>query len=325
MALSLSELNAVTNDWWDKRKPPQDIYFSSNVLLWMLMKGGAFKKNIVTADELVDGGARIRVFLEYAKGNSGAYGNSVSIASGKVNIINAARFRWAGEYASNTIDLNDRVANAGDSAMVKLAMQYLNNIIKTVRDSMGTHLYASAADNNSILGLGNLFNTTTSTAYATIAEDDMAKWKANAITAAYEAVFKTFQLIRRTASVGQTIEDKPNLYITTETNRDGFERTLQVQARYADTELVNAGFRNVLFDGSPVVADDKQTANYVDALNTRLMAIKTHSDFAFTKPAWEVTNPSQPDIWTANQRWIGQLVTSHRAAHCRATNVTEPA
>jgi len=30
-------------------------------------------------------------------------------------------------------------------------------------------------------------------------------------------------------------------------------------------------------------------------------------------------------VWTANQRFIGQLTTNHRKAHIRHTNLTEPA
>lgn len=325
MALSLSEVQAATNDWWDKRKPPKDIYFTSNVLLWKLFGNGGFKNNIVTASEMVDGGERIRIFLEYNKGNSGSYGNITEINTAKQDILNAARFRWAGVYGSNTIDLNDRVQNTGEPAMVKLVRVKLENILKTVRDKMGTDIYAAASTNNDINGLGDLFNTTTSTAYGNIEEDDMAKWAANVITSALTMSFKTMQQIRRTASVGQTTEQKPNLYITTEELRDGFERTLQVQARYQDTDMVNAGFSNILFDGAPVVADDKQTASYVDGLNTRNMAMKTHPDFAFTKPMWEAYDKKKPDIWTANQRWIGNLTTSHRKSHCRANNVSAPA
>lgn len=320
MALTLSELNAVTKDYCDNKS--HDIYFSDNVLLWKLMSKGKMNANLVTPNEIVDNGENIRVVLEYAASNSGSYGKNTTITQAKVAILNAARFRWAGYYASNAIDLDDKRANNGDAAYVDLIKSKLQNIEKTVRDKMGTDIYASAADTDCFLGLGNLFNTTTSTTYGGIAEDDMAKWKANADATGGSITFAVLQAMRRGASVGQTNRAKPNLYITTELLKDAFENTLQLQARYSDTELVSAGFSNIMFSNyAPVVADDKQTATYCDALNLNFLSIKTHKDFAFTKPVWE-HDKEQPDTEVANTRWSGQLVTSNRRAHYRKTGLT---
>lgn len=321
MTLTLDELNAITLDYWEKT--PIDIYFLDNVLLWKLLGNDNLQNEIVDASETVDGGMMIRCILEYAESNSGTYGNTTRIAQAKTDILNAARFRWAGYFASNTIDLNDKIKNAGDAAMVKLANSKIRNIQKTIRKKMGTDIYASASDSYAFLGLGNMFNTSTSTAYGMIAQDDIADWKANVITAVESISFKTLQKIRRTPNCGQNQSDKPNLYITTDLLKDGFERTLQVQARYRDVDMAEAGFENVLFKGFPVVADDRQTAGNLEALNTRHMRLRAHEMYNFTPPIWK-SNNDQPDVWTADQRFIGQLTTNHRKTHCRHTNLTEP-
>lgn len=320
MALTLTELNAVTKDYCNNKST--DIYFSDNVLLWKLMSKGKMNANLVTPNEIVDNGENIRVVLEYAASNTGSYGKNTIITQQKVAVLNAARFRWAGYYASNAIDLDDKIANNGDAAYVNLIKTKLGNIEKTVRDKMGTDIYASAANSNSFLGLGNLFNTTTSTTYGGIAEDDMAKWAAKADATGGSITFAVLQAMRRGASVGQTNAGKPNLYITTELLKDAFENTLQLQARYSDSDLAVAGFSNIMFSSyAPVVADDKQTAGYCDALNLNFLSIKTHKDFAFTKPVWE-HDKEQPDTEVANIRWVGQLVTSNRRAHYRKTGLT---
>ena len=322
MSLTLTEIQAVTDDYVDKT--PVDIYFMDNVLLWKLLGNGNLKNTMVTGQDLVDGGQMIRVFLEYGEGNSGSYGAKTKIELSKRNIINAARFRWAGYYASHTIDLDDRVQNTGDAAMLDLIQTKMENIQKTIRNKMGSEIYASAADSTCFLGLGDLFNTSTSTAYGSIAEADMAKWKANVITTSEAISYAVMQKIRRTASVGQNSMDKPNLYITTDTLVDAYERGLQTQQRFSDAKLVDAGFENVLFKRAPVVADDRQTAGYLDALNLRHLMLKTHRDYNFTKPKWEYSK-DEPDTFTANVRYIGQLVTKHRGSHCRHTGLTEPA
>ncbi|MCK5581916.1 MAG: phage major capsid protein [Candidatus Omnitrophica bacterium] len=323
MALSLTQIQAVTNDYF-LNKMATDNIFDDSVLLWILMSGSKFQDTMVQPGETVDGGEKIRVPLEYAKSHSGAYGNTTLIPQSKKDIINAARFRWAGVYGSNAIDLNEQVQNTGSQAIVNLVQAKLNSINKSARDDLGTDVYSAAATADNVLGLGDLFNTTTSTAYGEIAEDDMATWKANVDTDGGAITYKIMQEIRRTAQVGQNKNKKPDLYITTDLLKDGYERTLQANVRYKDEKMANAGFDNVLFGGVPVVADDKQTAGYMDGLNTRFLNMKTHKDYPFTKPIWEY-DKEQPDTMVANTRWIGQLVTDYRAAHARFTGLTEPA
>lgn len=323
MALSLTEIQAVTNDYIEKGGEVTDIYAVDNVLLFMLMNGGQFTENLVTAGELADGGEKIRVELEYDRSHSGAYGNTTAIPQSKKDIINAARFPWAGAYASNAIDLEDQVKVSGDAAIVNLVQAKVRSIQKSIRDQLGSDVYSAAATANNILGLGDLFNTTSSTAYGSIKEDDMAKWAANKNTDGGAISYAIMQAIRRTAKVGQTKAKKPNLYITTDTLKDGFERTLQANVRFRNEKMVDAGFDNVLFGGAPVVADDRQTAGYMDAVNTNFLKLKTHKDYKFTNPKWEY-DKEYPDTLVANTRWIGQLVTSHRAAHARYTGLTEP-
>ena len=72
------------------------------------------------------------------------------------------------------------------------------------------------------------------------------------------------------------------------------------------------------------MADDRQADGIIDALNLNYLMLKTHSKYQFTKPEW-VYSKDQPDTLVANTRWIGQLVTSPRAAHARFTGLTEPA
>ncbi len=316
MALTLSELQAVTDFYIDKT--PVDIYFKSNILLYKLL-GGDIGANII------DGGKKIQTILEYGKGNGGTFGATTKFNLAKKEIYNAAFFTWAAYYSGITIDLEDERQNSGMPASVNLVEGKLKNAQKTIRDNMGTDIYTtSTVAGESLNGLGDLFNTSTSTAYGEIKEDDMAVWKAN-LDATSEAIsFKVMQKIRRLATIDDNDEGKPNLYITTQLLKDGFERTLQTQARYSDVRLINAGFDNILFGGAPVVCDNKQAVGYCDALNLRYLDIKTHKDFNFTKPVW--SSPiDQPTTKTAFIMWSGNLVCKNRKAHARHTGLTEPA
>lgn len=335
MSLSLDELNSATHEYW-KDNHLNDIFFTENVLLWLLMSrangrvpvDGNVVAGVVESGELVDGGTKIRVFLEYGKANVGRYGSTVTISSTKQSIVNAARFDWGGYYASNILDFNDKVQNSGKEALIDLSLTKLRNIEKSIRDQMGENIYSALAgtvgQDAGFSGLADLFSTVTSTKYGDIAEADMALWKANVITTSEAIGYKVLQTIWRTPAIGQSRSAKPNVGITTEVLKDGFERTLQTQQRFAMEKLVNAGFDNVLFKTAPIIADDNQASGVLDALNTRFLNIRTHKDYQFTTPTWEPLAPTTPDKLVANCRWVGQLVCSNRKAHCRHTNLSEP-
>ena len=325
MALNLTELQAVTDDYFEKTTT--DIYFESSPLLWMLMSGakgatGNMIDNFVTPGELVDGGQKIRVFLEYNEAHSGTYGATTTIPLSKVDILNAAKFRWGGAYASNSIDLDDQAQNAGRAQLVDIAYAKIQNMQKTIRKTMGASIFSTAADSFDIIGLADLFSTVTATAYGEIAEDDMAVWKANSRASGSTMGMGVLQQLRRDAKIHDGVGGIPNLYITTDVIKDKFEASLQTQARYRDVNMVNAGFMNIGFDGVPVVTDGNVTSGSLIALNTNFLSIKTHKDYAFTKPVWTAENPSsKPDNLSAQMRWMGQLVTSNRKAHAQDTNV----
>ena len=333
--LAQNELQSLTDDYWDRT--PVDIHFLDSVMLYKLLGKGKIDLDMVSAGDLVDGGLMIRTPIEYAPANTSSYGASTVFSSAKASVFNAARFGWAGYQASNLIDLDDQTQNAGKEAMVDLAFGKLRNIQTTIRDSMGTGVYGSnqgwngyALDTNAFNGLSDLFDFgSVGGAYGTILTSDIADWKANVIATAESISFPVLQKIRQTASVGQSISKKPDLYVTTEVLRDGYESTLQVQARYSDKELVQVGFMNVLFGLAPVVADDKlQMAASVGslyAMNLRFIKIRTHRDYSFTKPIWRMIVPTQPDLLIGDSRWRGQLTCSNRKAHCAHTNLSLPA
>lgn len=309
MALTLTELQAVTDFYVDSAD--NDIYFKSNVLLFKLLSRG----------RTVPGGKRIQAVLEYTKGNSGSYGANTKLPLSKKEIFNVAFFRWAAYYSGVTVDLEDQRQNSGDLAIVNLIQGKLKNAQKSIRQDMGGDIYLAAADTDKFLGLGDIFDTDGSKAYGEIKQNDMGDWKASVITTDEAIDFTVMQAIRRAASIDDNKEGKPDLYITTEVLKDAFEASLQVQARYSDTALVNAGFDNILFGSQPVVSDNKQTAGYMDALNLQFLDIDTHKDFNFTKPVW-ASPIDQPDTKVAFIRWGGQLICRNRKAHARHTGLT---
>jgi len=324
MALTLSQIQATTNDYWENQTT--DIFFRESILLYRLMGSGKMDLNMITGSDLVDGGQKIREFLEYGRSNVSTYGNRSTIDASKRDIINAARFDWSGYVASNTIDLTDRRENSGKAAMVNLVYAKMENIRKSVRDYMGAGIYvarSSSPDSYGFDGLPDLFNTTTSVAYGSIAEDDMSDWKANVDTDSEAISYEVLQKLFRAATVGQSSDGKPNQIVTTQTLLDAYKASLQVQQRFVgqSIKMAEAGFQNVLHDGVPMVYDTNQSSGVIDCLNLKYLRIRTHPDFNFTKPVWESSH-LEPDTLTANCRFSGALTCSNRKAQSRGTGKT---
>lgn len=321
----INQLNATSEYFW-LQVEPVDILNKASALLWKLMGLAIARDNWnVQPHEIVDGGKMVKVPLEYANSNSGSYGASTVIAQGKVDILEAARFRWAGVYGSNTLNLDDLTQNTGDEAIIALTKQYMNSIIKSARVKMASDIMASAADGNSINGLGDLFNTDTSTAYGSITEAEMANWKANVLTEAKFISFEVVQEIFRQPNMGDSVDMLPNFCVTTSTLKDGYERSLHPQQRYTNTDMISAGWQNITHKGAPIVADANQTDGYFDALNLNYLSLRSHKDYNFTTPKWvdkEVLG--QPDTISANTRWRGNLYCTNRKMHVRHTNLSEP-
>lgn len=313
MALT-AELQALTDAYYTD-KTAVDNYFKGNVLFYKLMGGETGRKTI-------PGGKTIDVPIEHGALPGGSFNATTKFDTSKKEIATMASFPWAAYYATITYDLDDKRANNGDQALVNIIDTKLRNGQKTIRDNMGTALFTSATTSGKdLLGLGNLFNTTTSTAYGGITEADMPVWKANSYSTSTVMAFAGLQTLRRLASCGPNAEDKPTLYITTELLKDAFEATLQSNMRYTDAKLAAAGFENVLFGAAPVVPDDKQTTGYVDALNLNYLDMLTHKDYNFTKPVW-ANEVNDPETQVGYIKWSGQLICKRRGAHARGTAYT---
>ena len=325
MAL-INQLNATTGYYWLNTEP-QDIVNKASALLFKLMGLAIDRVNwLIQPHEIVDGGLMVKVPLLYGTSNAGGYGATTVINQSKQNLLDAARFRWAGIYGSNTLNLDDLTQNTGDEAIIALTKQYMTSIIKAARVQMAEDIMTSAADSTRILGLGNLFqSTTTSIEYGSIAESLMSDWKANVIETTEEISFEVMQKIFRAPNMGDFAEYKPNFVVTTQLLRDGYERSLHPQQRYTNTPMVEAGWDNITHKGAPIVGDAYATAGYLDALNLNFLSLRAHRNYNFTPPVWVTKEVlGQPDVMTADTRWRGNLYCSNRKMQVRHTNLTEP-
>jgi hypothetical protein len=328
----INELNATTGVYW-LNTTPEDILNAASALLWKLMGNAKVNDNWeVKPHEVIDGGKMVQIPLKYANSHHGSYGANTVINQSKKTILDAARFRWAGAYGSNTKNLDDLTQNTGDEAIISLTKTYMQSIIEAARVDMATQIISAAADSDSINGLGDLFNISaagvvgaTSVEYGSLSESVMADWKPNVIVTAATIGFEVMQEIFRAPNMGDVTSKLPNFCVTTAVLKDGYERSLHPQQRYTDTNAVEAGWQNITHKGAPIVADTGVATGRLYALNLNYLSLRSHKDYNFTTPVWvskEVLG--QPDVMSANTRWRGNLYCSNRKMQVLHTNLTPP-
>lgn len=326
MALTLSEIQALTQDVW--MPGSANNWIMGNIMMYKLLQKA----------QTAPSGEKVRQVLEYAKSRGGAMGPTTKFNTAKKKIFNAARYEWAYFWAGVTYDIEDEVQVNGGDSEVDLIMGKLDNAQSTIKDYMGDSVWTAyatsvttyGAETKPFYGIEDLM--TSSGAYGGIAAADLGTftrlnasaniWAPFEDASAYVMSFPTLQLLSRSCRVGtDNGKEVLDLIVTTSVLKDAFEAGLQAQQRHYDADLAKAGFDHVnLRTNTPVVVDDKCPANYVNGFNTNTIFLRPHQDYNFTEPIWK--EPTDQPIKTTQIIWSGAFTCSARRANGRMTTVS---
>ena len=140
MALSLSEIQAVTEDSW----------LPGSYVNWT--KGNVLMHKLLGKKELIGSAEKVRAVLEHAKARGGAMGAATRFNTARKDVLNAARFPWAYFWAGCSIDIADETQVSGGDAEVDMVFSKLDNVQRSVRSYMGDSLWALYATSQTTYG-----------------------------------------------------------------------------------------------------------------------------------------------------------------------------
>lgn len=313
MALTLDEIQSITQDFWFPGAV--DNFFKANVLMLRLLKNG----------RTATGGEKIRQPIWHGSPIGGAFGENSTFDTTRRDQINAARYDWAYYYEPVTYGMKDKVQNSGPEAEVSSVMTKLNMAQNAIRDKLGDDIYLSLSQGSEkpLTGLQSMINATSSTSYGTLTEDDLPEWKPGAVTTTSEALtLPVMRKMKRDAKVGNSGQEKPTIYLTTDEGRDTYEALLQPQQRFQDSNLAAAGFDNLTFDGGkPVVGDTKCPDGFMFGLNENFIEFVSHTDFKFHAEPW--MRPTNQYLFTMQLIWVGNLTCGRRNAQVLHSGLTD--
>ncbi len=320
-----SVITSTTPDYYDAlltttmanyQKRMEDNYFDRNVVLYYLKR-----KNCV---ELIDGGASIDMPLLYGANDTVAwYSGYDSITPTPQEGITKAQFIPKELAVAITISNREMDQNSGTERFVDLLKAKIMQAERSFDYQMEVGLFSdgTGSSNKELTGLKAMVTDTGT--YGGISRSSYTWWKANVDSTSIDfdsnsAGINAMRSMYNEASQGGL--DYPDLIITTQTIHEQFETELSSNLRYEDTEMANAGFRNILFKNAPVVWSGQCPSGYMYFLNTSYIRLKVYRNRNKRFMGWRPGFGQTARYGLIS--WMGNLLTGNCRMHGVLTNIS---
>jgi len=288
MALDYNQVTAITEKYFLPKLA--DNIFDSNPL------AKRAKKNFYRS---VDGGEKIIMPLEYAELTaSGWYSGADVLSTTDNQSVTASELLWKQLYANVSINRREELQNSGKAQIISLVKSKMKTAEKTMMSKMGTGLWNDGTTTDAIIGLRAWLNT--SSTVGGISQSTNSWWQSQLDSTTTTLSLAAMQSIFNSASIDNDI---PSVAFTTRTIYDLYYALLQPQQRFMDTETAKGGFKSLMFNGIPVIADSYCPANNMVFLNETYCHLFYHSAENFRMDPF--IKPTNQAVRTAKLYWAG--------------------
>lgn len=305
MALNYDELSATTY----KHIMPVviDNIFRSNSLLHRA------KENWY---ETIDGGTKIVIPVAYAASDaSGWYSGAETLNTSSNDQISGAEWDWKNIYSTITITREDELKNSGKSQIIDFVKAKVEIAEKTLSDNLGTALFNLGTDSKAIVGLRLAIDSAGS--YAGIDRSSYSWWAAQEDSTTSALTLPALQSLQGDCSEGA---DRPTVAVTTQDIYDDYWSLVQPQQRFEDVDTAKAGFRNLMFNGIPIIEDSHCPSGHLFMINEKYIKLKAHKDENFRfEPFMKYQNQN---VATAKIFWTGALCINNCRMHGKMNNLS---
>lgn len=295
MALTYGEISSVTQQLFIPKLV--DNIFASNALLQRMRK-----KNY----EKLDGGTKIIQPLLYAQTSAvGRYSGADTLDTTPNDQITAAEFDWKQYYANITITRLDELKNSGKSQVINFVKAKVQSAEKSLANLLGTDLFGDGTTTGSFPGLAAIC-AGSGTTYGGISKTTYSWWRGQTDSS---TTALTVPVIRGMIGDLTIDNDGPTVAVGTQNVYDNIYSLLQPQQRFTDSETVKAGFKNILWEGIPVLVDSHVSSGDLFFINENYISMMVHKDEDFRFEPF--IKPTNQNISTAKIYWTGSMVCSN--------------
>jgi hypothetical protein len=263
MALTLDQLTAITKKYYVPKM--SDAIFQSNAFLDELSKKSKM---------MFDGGTSIVHPLAYATTTAADwYQGSDTLSTTDNEQITGADYSLKQIYANIAIKRSDELKNSGDAAVIDLLKQKTMLAQKTMSDKISTGLFNTGATATHIGGLRLIVDDDNT--LGGIDQSSYSWWQAGNLDESTTTLsLAVMQTMYNNLTVGN---DKPDLLVSGRTVFNLYYNLLQPQQRFVNSNKADAGFTNLLFNGTTYIVDSHCPALYMYALNLSYLHLVCHS------------------------------------------------
>jgi len=306
MALPYDQLSAVTHSKFIPKMV--DNIFDSDPLLQRAKDRGWYQS--------VDGGKDINQPLLYASTTAaGSYNPSDTLDTTDNAQFTAAIYDWKFYYANISVTRADELKNSGDSQILNFVQQKVRAAEMSLKDSLQDGLYSDGTTASDIGGLALIVDA--GNTVGRIAQGTYSWWQAqedsSTTTLSLDAMQTTYN--------AQTIDGmSPTVIMATRANYNRYYALLQPQQRFMDAKTAKGGFQSLMFNGTPLIAGSKVTANHLYFLNEEFLHLYYHPKEDFRMEPFQ--KPVNQNVQIAKVYWAGNLGTSNARMQGKLSAVT---
>lgn len=218
--------------------------------------------------------------------------------------IDNAVFDWAFAYANITISRTDELKNSGKSQIINFVKSKVQLAEKTLASNLGDALHSGASASNQIVGLETAISS--GRTYGNINSSTYSWWDAQVDSTTTTITLPAIRTIVGKATQGN---DRPTVFITTQTIYNSIWGLMQPQQRYMDSDSADAGFQSLMFEGKPIIVDNHADTGYFFAINEDYIHFYVHKDENFRFEPF--IKPTNQNAASAKIYWAGALVVDN--------------
>lgn len=253
--------------------------------------------------------------------NGGSYSGFDTLPTAADDGPTSAQYPLAQYAVPVAFSGQDMLVNSGKEKVLDLLEAKLDTASSTMKNLLNQHMYLDGTGNDgrNIIGLGAACPAVVPASQTNTYGGISRALSANAF---WRSQYSTATSLIGAAATALTIQaawnafviqctrgnNRPDLIIASPAVFALFENSLQAQQRFEKSDMADAGFRALKFQGIDVVFDTAASgigANYAYFINTKYFKFRTHSKRNFT---------SMPQVQSINQDatvqmllWAGNL------------------
>lgn len=243
----------VTTTLHHRRKKVADAITKNNILMYELRKRGRVKT--------IGGGVSITqpIMIGNENTNFQWYVGREALNVAGMEVLTSAEYPWKQYACGVSISGLEFLINSGEEQILDMMEQRVQHAEKTIQNQMhkSAHGNGTGSGGKEFGGLGLLVATAAGATVGGIDSSVYTWWDntRSAIGGSAPSPTTIYGDMLDLMLVTNRGPDKVNLIVSDNEWYSTYSQSLQAQQRFVNKEMASAGFSNIMFESTPVVAD----------------------------------------------------------------------